>query len=86
MKIVSSNKKEVVKLLNDLYKLKNTENEIKEAEIEECSTNFITKEFKTREADILYKIKNRNIFLERCRVFSQFISPPIEVGVCLLTA
>ena len=62
MKIVLSNKKEVVKLLNDLYKLKNTENEIKEAEIEECSTNFITKEFKTREADILYKIKNRNIF------------------------
>ena len=54
MKIVLSNKKEVVKLLNNLYKLKSTENEIKEAEIEECSTNFITKEFKTREADILY--------------------------------
>lgn len=57
-----SNKKEAVKFINK-YLLKGTENNLEENQIEKQNTEFITKQKEQLETDILYKIKDTNIFI-----------------------
>ena len=61
-KIILSSKKEVVKLINEALKIGNKKYQIKEDEIERYNRSFITKNFKSRESDIIYKMKEKNIF------------------------
>ncbi len=56
-----SNKKDVVYLLNKELKIKK-EQAIKQEEIESYNTRFITEKFENREADIVYKMKNKKVF------------------------
>ena len=58
-KALLGNKYQVAKLLNKYLNLKD---ELTSEDIENYSTEFITTDYKKREADIVYKIKNRNIF------------------------
>ncbi len=57
---ILSDKNEVISLLKDFV---NTENTIKADEIEPYNTSFVTSKYQNREADILYKIKNKNAFI-----------------------
>ena len=58
-KIVLENKEEVANLINRVIEF---EKRIKAEELEKYNKNFITQNFKIQEADIVYKIKNRNIY------------------------
>ena len=54
-------------LLNDknefIYFLdKKLNMKLKDYSIEQCNTNFITKEYKSRQSDVIYKIKDNNVF------------------------
>lgn len=55
---VLSNKTDVAKFLNKFLSLK-----IKAEELEKYNNSYINQRFKNREADIVYRIKNQNIFL-----------------------
>lgn len=61
-KDVLDDKKEVVEFLNEILKLENTPNELHVEEIEKYNRKFITYDFSNMEADVIYRIKNRNIF------------------------
>ena len=58
---ILSNKKDAVYIINEALKLKENKR-IKEEEIEKYNSSFITKEYKEREADIVYKLKGEDIF------------------------
>ena len=55
------NKTQVVELLNRYFQFKN---KLKENDIERYNCKFVNAQFKTREADIIYKLKNSNIFFQ----------------------
>lgn len=55
------NKTQVVELLNCYFQFKN---KLKENDIERYNCKFVNAQFKTREADIIYKLKNSNIFFQ----------------------
>ena len=56
-----SNKTQVAELLNCYFKF---ENKLKENDIERYNCKFVNSQFRNREADIIYKLKNSNIFLQ----------------------
>lgn len=56
-----SNKEDTAHIINEALKL-DKEDQVIAEELEKYSTNFITNEFKDRQADIVYKLKNRNLF------------------------
>ena len=56
-KTVLDRKEEAVKFINKTLKLN-----IKKEEIEKYNSSFINKLFQNKEADIVYKIKDKNIF------------------------
>ena len=58
-----SNKKEVTIFLNKYLNLQGTKNEIKQEELEQCSTEFLTSDKKTLESDILFKIKDKERYV-----------------------
>ena len=58
-KAIFDNKEEVVKFINKALKLKN---EITEEQLEKYNSSYITRAFQSQEADIVYKIKERNVF------------------------
>ena len=58
-KKVLSRKNEITKFLNDFLEI---ENKIKENELMQCSTEFITRNYNEKHSDILYKLKNKSIY------------------------
>ena len=52
-------KNEMTKFLNQFLELKE---KIEEKQIIQCNTDFITKQYKERHSDIIYKIKNKPIY------------------------
>lgn len=62
-KIILENKEEASKFINKTLKINNTRYEIKKEELEKYNRSFITVDFRTKESDIIYKIKNKNIFI-----------------------
>lgn len=62
IKSVLDKKEEAVNLINKALKLSEKGIKLKLEDIEKYNRKFITKEFQNSEADIVYKMKNRNIF------------------------
>ena len=62
IKTILDNKKEVMLLINKVLKLKEHDIILEEKDIEKYNRKFITTTFENSEADIVYKIKNKNIF------------------------
>ena len=58
-KEILDNKKELSNFMKKYLKCE----EIKEETIEKYNGRFVTKNFKSKESDIIYKIKNRNVFI-----------------------
>lgn len=58
-KMIFSDKEEVAKFLNETLKPKE---KIEAEELEKYKSSFITSTFRNQEADIVYKMKNRQIF------------------------
>ena len=58
-KTILSIKKEMASFLNEYMKL---EEKLNEDDIIECKTDFITKQYKDRKSDIIYKLKKRPIY------------------------
>ena len=56
------NKREAVIFINQALGLENTKNEIKEEEIELYNNQYVTKIYNNRISDIVYKIKNKNVY------------------------
>lgn len=56
-RILLDNKKDTSKFINKILKL-----HIKEEEIEKYNSSFVSKLFQNKEADIVYKLKQQNIF------------------------
>ena len=54
-----SNKTEVIGLLNSLYHFQNS---ISENDIERSTCRYVNLQFENRETDVLYKLKNSNVF------------------------
>ena len=59
-KTILENKEEAANLINQALKLTK---KIKPKEIEKYSSSFITKNFEVQESDIIYKIKNKKVFI-----------------------
>ena len=57
-----TNKKETALFINKYLGLKGTKNEIKEKDLQKCDTEYITKEKEKLESDILYKLKQKEIY------------------------
>ena len=57
---ILDNKKELIIFLNKILKLKN---KIKENEVEKYNSSFISIDFRNQESDIVYKIKNKEIYI-----------------------
>ncbi len=55
-----SDEEEAVKFINKFLK---SQKKLKSGDIEKYSNSYITKEYKNRESDIVYKIKNTNTFI-----------------------
>ena len=56
-------KKEAIIFINDTLKLARTKEEIKKEDLELYNNRYITTEFLNRETDIIYKIKEKDIFI-----------------------
>ena len=56
---ILSIKQEAVKFINEFLKL---EKQIKEEEIAQCKTDFITKNYKSKQSDIIYRYKEKPIY------------------------
>lgn len=56
------NKREMAIFLNNILSLKGTKNQINENNLELCNQNFITKSFFNKQADIIYKRKDMNVY------------------------
>ncbi len=61
-KMILSNKKEVVNLINQILEIKDEKHKITEEKIEIYNSNFINQYMENRISDIIYKIKNQKIF------------------------
>lgn len=61
-KIVLSDKEEAVQFINQVFQLENSSNSLKKEDIEQYNSSFITKDFKSKESDIVYKKKQEDIF------------------------
>ena len=61
-KRILSDKKEVVDFLNSKLKLKGTKDLLNENDIEEYKRDFITYDFDNMYTDIIYRVKNRQVF------------------------
>lgn len=59
IKKILKNKKEVANIINDFV---GTKEKIKEENLVKYTNSFITRKYKSREADIVYKLKDKNIF------------------------
>lgn len=59
-KIILENKKEAVNLINKVVEF---DKKIQEEELEKYNKNFITQNLKIQEADIVYKLKNKKVFI-----------------------
>ena len=59
-KTILENKEEAANFINQALKLNK---KIKPKEIEKYSSSFITKNFEAQESDIIYKIKNKKVFI-----------------------
>ena len=57
-----TNKRETALFINKYLGLKGTKNEIKEKDLQKCDTEYITKEKEKLESDILYKLKQKEIY------------------------
>ncbi len=55
-----SDKEEAVKFINKFLEIKR---QLKKDDLESYNSSYITKEYKNRESDIVYKIKNTNTFI-----------------------
>lgn len=60
-KIALENRKELVEIINEILRLKGKE-KIEKEEIEEYKTEYITKELNGKQADKVFKIKNKEIY------------------------
>ena len=56
---ILNNKKEFTSFINNFFDLKK---ELKEEEIENFNKNYITKQYKEKISDIVYKIKDKNVY------------------------
>ena len=56
---ILNDKEEVIKIIN---KYVNVENELKKEEIEKYETRYITKNYQNKEADIVYKLKGKEVY------------------------
>lgn len=56
---ILGNKKDVVYIINQVL---NLEKEIKQEELEKYNSSFVTNELKNKEADVVYKMKEKEIF------------------------
>ncbi len=61
-KIILEDKEEAVQFINYVLELENTQYAITKNEIERYHSHFITKDFKSKEADIVYKKNGEDIF------------------------
>ncbi len=61
-KIILNNKEEVAQLINQVLKVKDTPYAILPEEITKYNSSFITRDFRTKEADIVYKKEGEDIF------------------------
>ena len=61
-KEILENKEEAVKFINEHLNLENTKNELNKNDIEIYNKEFIGENFSKTESDIIYKMKNQNIF------------------------
>ena len=59
IKKILKNKKEVANIIKDFV---GTKEKIKEENLVKYTNSFITRKYKSREADIVYKLKDKNIF------------------------
>ena len=59
-KIILENKDEAVNFINRIFKF---EENLEKGDLERYNSSFITKNLKSQEADIIYKIKNQNVFI-----------------------
>ena len=59
-RIALSNKKDACKFIKSIINFKT---ELTENDLKLYKTNFVTSQFKNREADVIYKIKDKNIFI-----------------------
>ena len=59
IKKILSRKKETVKFINEFLNLRE---KIEEKQIEQCSSEFITNQYESKQSDIIYKIKNKPIY------------------------
>ena len=59
-RIALSNKKDACKFIKSIINFKR---ELTENDLKLYKTNFVTSQFKNREADVIYKIKDKNIFI-----------------------
>ena len=58
---VLDNKKEAVKFINKILEARNEE-KIEESQIEKYNRKFVANDFHNKESDIIYKMKNKDIF------------------------
>ena len=59
---VLANKREAYLFINNVLKLKNTKNEVTMEQLEQCDNRYITKTYYNKETDILYKIKDKQVY------------------------
>ena len=62
-KQIFKNKKETAIFINRYLELKETKNELKAEDIEECNTEFINENMEKLQSDILYKIKGTQSYI-----------------------
>ena len=61
-KKILSDKKEAVDFINEMLKLKDTQDFLYEDDIEEYNREFIKYNFDSMQSDVIYKVKNRQVF------------------------
>lgn len=59
---ILSNKREAYLFINNVLNLKDTKNEINIEDLQQCNDRYITKTYYNKEIDIIYKIKNRQVY------------------------
>ena len=62
-KKILDDKNEFTNFINNYLEFEESQEKIKADEIEKYNRNFITEGFKVKEADIIYKIKEREVFI-----------------------
>lgn len=54
-----ADKKEITKLLNKFFRFRK---EVRSSDLEQYTSSFITQKYQNQESDVVYKVKDRNIF------------------------